>query len=518
MEQPIKIESSIEGRLFQTLGSFWTTVFKDRDKVRVLLETNLRTNLLGQFNQAVQNYGGNPKLSALTRHVFVPFEQNDIIETGMQVYDMYAPQFNFGDFTDAPTTYGDYRIRYWALPLKDVLPVAIQARDRQLLVGMDFFIQADRYIFFRQDPRILFPPGSYLVVRGYERANRPYISFFTQTETPGYDDLVTQYFRRLQTPQYFRLALASVAGLGIIRRGGELLSITETYNNTGEVIYCFPTESVRVNYTHERLVVGQEYSPLTLIGNVIQVAQADRKQNAWWRQINWRGGLTLDPLIPGVRSLPLPDVWTTAYNAGQDSGSVDGSKVHAQLRLSNDFYTEKVYWDQVRIDETRSGFYLNNVIGLGNETPDADPTTPDTYEKLLEITQEANDLNFQLGIPQEQPDVGALPQTKRVNALDTFFQAVLGDVGMVIAFDQNQMVKQKEVFDFLSREMPVGGCPIIIGFVHDVIDDYDSFGSVITVEEVVSTSSDILVQVTEDVPGSYFEGESVTAIPQAPIL
>jgi hypothetical protein len=517
MAQPIKIESSIEGRLFQTLGSFWTSVFRDRDKVRVLLETDLRTNIFGQFNQAVQNYAGDARLAALTRHVFVPFEQNDIIETGMQVYDMLAPQFEFGLSVDGKTTYGDYRIRYWALPLQDVLPVAIQARDRQLLVGVDFFIQSNRYIFFRQDPRLLFPPSSYLVVRGYERVNRPYISFFTQTETPGYDDLVTQYFRRLQTPQYFRLALASVAGLGIIRRGGELLSITPTYNNTGEVIYCFPTESVRVNYAHDSLVVGQKYDPLTVIGDVIQVVQADRKQNAWWRQINWRGGLTLDPLIPGARSLPLPDVWTVAYNAGQDPGSSDGSKVHAQLRLSNDFYAEKVYWDRVRLDETRTGFYLNNVIGLGNETPDENPTTPDTYEKLLLATQATNDLNFQLGIPLEQPDVGALPQTKQVNALDVFFQAVLGDVGLVIAFDQNQMARQKEVFDFLSREMPVGGCPIIIGFVHNIIDDYDSFDSEVVVKETVSTSLGNLVQVTEDVPGSYFEGETVSVMPQAPI-
>lgn len=518
MAQLTKIESSVEGQLFQTLGSFWTSVFKEKDKVRILVETNLRTNLLGQFNQAVQNYAGDAQLGSLVRHVFVPFEQNDVIETGMQVFDMSGPQFDYGDYTDAPTTYGNFRIKYWALLLKDVVPVAIQAKDRQLLVGVDFFIQAGRYIYFRQDPRVLFPPGAYLVVRGYSRSYRPYISFFTQSQTPGYDDLVASYFRRMQTPKYFALALAAVGQLGIIRKGGELLAITETDNNTNEVIYVFPEESVRVGYAHQRLTVGQNYPPLTTIGDVIKVIQADRKQNAWWRQIDWRGGLTLDPLIPSFRSLPLPDVWTVAYNAGQDSGSVEGSKVHAQLKLSSDFYSEKEYWDVVRSRETRNGYYLNSIIGLGNETPDEDATSPETYAKLLEVTAEANTLNFQLGLSPEQPDVASLPQTKSVNALDTFFQAVLGDVGMVIAFDQNQLSRQKEVFDFLTREMPVGGCPIIIGFVHDIVDDYDSFDSEILVEEAVSTSADLLVQVEEEVPATYFEGETVVAIPQAPIL
>lgn len=517
MAQPIKIESSVEGKLFQTLGSFWTSVFSETEHVRVLVETDLRTRLLGQFNNAVQNYAGDAKLGALVRHIFVPFEQNDVIETGMQVFDMSGPQFTYGVYTDAPTTYGDFRIRYWALPLKGIIPVAIQAKDRQLLIGVDFFIQAGRYIYFRQDPRILFPPGSYLVVRGYDQNYRPYISFFTQSETPGYDDLVTSYFRRLQTPKYFELALAAVGQLGIIREGGELIAITETDNNTDEIIYVFKNENVRVNYAHTRLEVGQHYAPLTIIGDVIQVVQADRKQTAWWRQINWRGGLTLDPLMPALRAIPLPDVWTVAYNAGQDDGSVDGSKVHAQLQLSPAFYTEKEYWDVVRERETRNGYYLNSVIGLGNETPDEDATTPDTYAKLLEATAAANALNFQLGLSAEVPDVESLPQTKLVNALDTFFQAVLGDVGMVIAFDQNQLSRQKEVFDFLTREMPVGGCPIIIGFVHDIIDDYDSFDTDMLVEETVSTSSDLLVQVEEEVSAMYFEGESVVAIPQAPI-
>lgn len=517
MEQPIKIESTLEGRMLRAVGSFWSSVFKEEDKVRVLLEAGLRTQALGDFNRAVQNFAGNNRLGALVRHVFIPFEQNDVIETGSQVYDSLDGLFNYGEYSDANTVFGDYRIRYWALPLTSVVPVAIQALDRQLLLGVDFFIQAGRFIYFRQDPRELFPPGSYLVVRGYDQNYRSYMSFFTQTKAPLHEDLVLAYFRGMQTPQNFKLALAAVGDLGIIRKGGKLLSVAQTGNSTYETIYAFADETVRVDYAHTPLVLGQEYAPLTVIGDAIQVFQADRRTSSWWRQLDWRGGLTLDPVIPGVKSLPLPDAWTYAYSAGQDAGSSNGSKVHAQLQLGQDFYLEKAYWDRVREAETRTGFYLNSVLGLPEEVEDTNPTSPETYAKLIAATEEANVLNRQLGYPMELPDVAALPSAKLVNALDVFFQAALSQVGMVIAFNQARLEHSKEVFDFLAREMPIGGCPIVIGFVPNVIDDYDSFDTEINVTEVVSTSTALLTQVEEVVDGATLEAETVTLTQQLPI-
>ena len=518
MEQPIKIEATLEGRMLRTIGSFWSSVFREKEQVRVLLEAGLRTTVLGSFNQSVQNLAGDVRLGSLVRHVFVPFEQNDVIETGAQVYDSQSIMFAYGEYTDAPTAFGDYRIKYWALPLTTVMPISIQALDRQLLIGVDFFIQAGRFIYFRQDPRTLFPPGAYLVVRGYDLSYRSYISFFTQTQSTEHEDLVTNYFRGMQTPQNFKLAMAAVGGLGIIRKGGKLLSIAQTGNNTSETIYVFADEVVRVNYGHEPLQLGATYAPLTVIGDIIQVFQADRRQTAWWRQLNWRGGLTLDPLIPGARSMSLPDAWTYAYSAGQDVGSAGGSKVHAQLKLSPDFYLEKEYWDRVRVAETRTGHYLNSVLGLAEEVEDSNPTSAETYDKLLAATEAANVLNLQLGYPLETPDVASLPGAKLVNALDVFFQAALDQVGMVIAFDQKRLDRQKQVFDFLAREMPIGGCPVIIGFVPDVIDDFDRFDSEIEVSEVVSTSAALLTQVVEEVDGSTLGGETVTIVPQLPIL
>lgn len=513
MAQPINIEATLEGRLFQSLGSFWTTVFKETDKIRILTELALRTRVLGDFNRTVQNFAGDTKLAALTRHEFVHFEQNDVIETGMQVFDGPPPE-DYGLSTDAPTVYDGWRIKYYALLLQDIIPVAIQCNDRQLLLGVDFFIQAGRYIYFRQDPREIFPTSGYLVVRGYEMNYRSYISYFTQTHAPGNDDLVVKYFRVSQTPQYFKLALAAIGQLGIIRYGGKLLAIATTDNSTDDVVYVFDKEAVRVSYQHEALVVGRVYEPLTIIGNVIQVLQADRKQKAWWRALNWRGGLVLDPIVPGYRGLPVVDNWVPAYNAGQDAGSSNGSKVHAQLRLGADFYYEQTYWDKVRANETANGFYLNSVIGLPNEAGTSDPTIPDTFAKVMEASEAANVLNFQLGLPPEVPSVGALPGTKLVNALDTFFQAVLDDVGYVIAFDQRQLQNQKEVFDFLTREMPVGCCPVIIGFVPNVIDDGDIFGDSIRVEETVSTADNLLVTVEEESNDIEWDLETVTVTAQ----
>ena len=497
MPFPLQVEARLEGRLQQTLGSFWTSVFKETDKVRVLIDSLLRTRVIGDMLAAAGNFAGDRDAARLVRHVEIDFKPSDVIETGTQVYgDPDFPEL-FGTNLDANTFYGRQRIKYWALPVKSIIPVSVQARDRQWIIGSDFFIHDRRYIFFREDPRIVFPDGHYLVVRGYRTQYNSALSFFTGVDGVENEDLIVNYLRRSQTPGDFRLALCAVAGLAIIRKGGQLIHKTQFPN--GDVIYTFDDEMVRVDYEHEHLVEGETYAPLTVVGDIIKAAQAGIKPSSWWRQIDWKGGLALDPIVPGFPGLPLPDSETVAYVAGQDENSVNGSQVHARLKLTNDFHRETAYWEKVAKLESASGLYFNNILGLREEVDSGVESVNDTFAKLLAHVEEVNKVNQLMGLEPEQPSLESLPNIKWVNALDTFFQAVLDPIAFVISFDQRRLKRQKQTFDFMARELPVGGTPIIIGFVSGIRDDADKLDRDLVVKETVTITNLTPVSVEDTV-------------------
>jgi hypothetical protein len=84
-----------------------------------------------------------------------------------------------------------------------------------------------------------------------------------------------------------------------------------------------------------------------------------------------------------------------------------------------------------------------------------------TFAKLLAQYAAANKLNVQLGWPIEQPDVAALPDSIRVNALDVFFKSVLQKKGLVIYVKREQIKHLQIFYHFLVREMMVGVIPIV---------------------------------------------------------
>ena len=508
MLPPIKIDASLEGPLFRNMGTFWTSVFQEQDKVRVLLDVGLRTRLLSSFKQAVRNLAGDLTFSVQVSHVQIPFKANEVIEAGMQLYDDPDKEFNYGDLDSYESSYGNYRIRYFALQLAGVLPLSIHSEERTLILGTDFFVNRN-LIYFRQDPRKLFAAGTYLVTRGLNLGFRSYLNFFTQNNVPGIDDLVIRYIRQAQTPQNFRLALCAIANMGIIRIGGVLRAITETFGGT--TIYTFDQESVRVAYPHTPLEVGVSYPSLTVIGDLIQTAQAEVKETAWWRKIDWKGGFVLDPIVNGVHNLPVADTnLGVAYVAGQDPGSSGGNRVHARIQLSNDFENELPYWEEVAKRETASGFYLNSILGLQEDLTGA-------YETIISETEEANRLNRQLRIPAEQPDFRALPESQLVNPLDVFFQAVLGQTAFVINIDQIRTLNQPAIFDFISREMPVGATPIIIGHVSGIIDDTANLDDELEVEDTVNMVGGDVLTVEDPVEIDDLVKETVSIVNQLPL-
>jgi hypothetical protein len=483
MSQLVNIDASRRSHSYKNLGSFWTSIFRDRDKVRILMDMVFRSRVIPDFQALVGNISGDSNRGSAVSFVNVRFNKSSVFQSGMFVFDDPDRDTQYGTSFDAEIVYDAFRIRYFVLPLQAIVPIKIQAKGRTLVLGIDFFIQSGNWIFFRDDPRELFPDGNYLVTKGWNQDYRSCLSYLIKTITAGNDDLVVQWLRNLQTPKYFKLALAAASFLSVIRKGGTLVSATRTAD--GIAVYTFAEESVRVYYAHEALIPGQVYAPGTIVGDVIQIYQATEKKTDWWRQIDWRGGLILDPILPGFRNLPLRDQTTVAYVAGQEVGSAGGSKVHARLVLSDHFEHEDKYWQQVAINETTLDMYLNRVLHLEEETDGGDPTLPDTFAKLKAATTEANELNARLGLAPEQPDFRALPNSIEVNALDTFFEALLQHTACVVLIDMSRLPSPTSTMAFLCREMPAGSTTIIFGYLSSTPTDPVIWGETVVVEDSV---------------------------------
>jgi hypothetical protein len=300
--------------------------------------------------------------------------------------------------------------------------------------------------------------------------------------------------------------------MAILKEEQKLLEIQSTVIET---IYVFEKETLRVRYLHGLLEVGKIYPRNFIIGDGVKVYQKTDRNNAWWRQIDWRGGISLDPLIP-FKGLYLVDRDVSAYAAGSDTGSVAGSKLHARMRLTEDYQKENAYWEEVARKETAANVYLNTFIQLPEEVDSGQATIPDTFAKLLALNAEANEINKTLGKPAEVPDVRALPTSKLVNPIDVFFQAVLGERGFILEIDTAKLPNVAAAFEFLARERPIGCTPIIISHAPNLPIESALFGSNIVARHNVLIQDTVPASVVQTVNLNTLVKEYVTITHESP--
>lgn len=470
MPLPItNVEAVQRSKSKQFLGSFWNSLFANPEQVLALSNLPRQTPLIGDFKSIFNDLSGNHAAARRKTFYTVYFKQDQIIRTGSQFFDDRHATTEFGtNDSDSTFHFNFYRMPYSAMHMSQVTPALIQASGRTLALGIDFFLDND-FIFFRQDPASLFPLGYYTVVSGIDTNYRPIMADFLGINSPQYQDLITQYVKKYQTPGWFKLAAAAAAGMGILRHSGKLVDIQTSVYDT---IYIFENETIRIPYDHIPLVVGNFYPKHYIIGDGLQILYSN-SNDRWWRQINWHGGICLDPLIPTFKGLQLLDGDTYAFVAGSDPGSVNGSQAHIRLDLENeDWQLEEEYWEKVAMSETNLGFYLNNVIGLNDAIDGGNPAIIDTFAKLMSANELANDLNIEQGWPLEKPDYEILPDKLRVNALDIFFQAVLADIAVVIYADPTRIGDPQGLYSFLRSEMTPGATPVIVSFPPAVQGDF----------------------------------------------
>ena len=304
---------------------------------------------------------------------------------------------------------------------------------------------------------------------------------------------ITNYYRGSQSLDAFRLALAAVGGLAITHYTQRLIAMRQ---QGAQTIYTFEYETLRTDYPHDLLTVGQVYPYSTIIGDGIKFFRDDGQGlNDWWRQIDWKGGIWLSPLVGNIPGLWLSDSDTIVYSAGSDSGSESGNKLHARIKLGPDFYNEQPYWNRVAEAETRSGNYINNLPMAGLP----EDSGSNTFSNLMTRYAEANVLSPRFGWPTEQPDLESLSNRKLVNALDFYFRAVWQKRGVVITIDHTQIADLANFYRFMQREMPSGIMPLVLTYGLTLTPETMANGSTITFTDSVNITGGGYLTLTETV-------------------
>jgi len=358
MAAPKNVRSTRVGLTFARLGTFWTHTFKDKAQVRRLVNMVHQTTSLQKFESTSNNLAGISGEKDRVANVVVTYDKRDVIQAGDKFYNDAG--LTYGDAQSYQMIYGGGDTQFWALPLRTFIPYIIQANGRRLLIGIDFFVLKDEWILFRSNPVDLFGDEWFLIQSGKRKDLDWLLSRSIGTTAPDTTEHVVNYARNDQSPKAFELALASVAGMKILKFDQRLLIARPVGPVT---TYTFDHETIRVEYPHERLEVGKLYRKNHIIGDGIKVHPGGPVNPAWWRAIDWRGGLSLDPIID-FKGLFLKDEDVTAYASGTDPDSIGGSKVHTRLDLTGNWDLEHLYWDRMSARETDQGFFLNSVLGM----------------------------------------------------------------------------------------------------------------------------------------------------------
>lgn len=442
-----------------------------------MVELATVTTLPLQLRKSLESLTGETRRSLL-EHELIAFDQDTVHISGQlsfndeTVYATYEQPANY--------IYGAFRTSYYVIASNGVVPLQIVCWLRTLILGIDFFQVGHRWLYFRDDPRVIFPDSRILVRYGYRDDVSTLWTFLHRHNAAENQDILAAYLRQWQTPKYFRLALNAVAGQCIVRKGGRLQAIQRPDETTW--VYVFDNEIVKVSYAHTELEVATYYAPLTIIGDAIQVLVPSADQAAWWRQVDWSGGLSLDPFI-NVKGLHLRDDVVWAYPASEEVTAIAGTKLHTRLRLGDSFDVESVYWAQVAVREKVTGRYLNDYLGLST-------SDPDEFEALLARFETANAWNAWRGLPKETPDVASLEGVRQVNALDIYFETAIGAKGLIVYIDSTKLTPQQMVkaYHFLRSDMLTGCTPVVF------VKGYDGFDEAVEIGKSLLVTEAIVVQ------------------------
>jgi hypothetical protein len=422
--------------LFNRTGSFWLLHAEksEQEKVINLIDLSRQNKMTHSLESTAKAFG--PLEQQSVKDVVYQFNGEDVFKTYSVIGDDPV------DAASVEQSTVDTYDRYYVLPFdpKDYVPYTMFSKEGDLCLNVDFYL-SNGYLWFNKDPRILFNLNTILIRTGPLNAVSAY-SYVIRSDTAYFNtDLIVDFFRNKLELRGLEKATHVLAGVPIFRKAGRIIQ-KHPYKD-GQLYITDNQEVVKVPFYHKELSVRDYVTDNQLIEqSIIRFYFPDCENPRWYRQTNWDCGLSLE-LMTKYQGLIVPDLDTFAFTQGEDPGSVNGSKTHARVMLYGWFEEQEQYWADVRATETRTGRYLNDYIGLGNEE------SPN-YNEMLEVT-----------CAGMLPDISSLPNTKLLNPLDLYFEMILKDKTFVVEIDERHVSNKQEIVDFVREYTPPGIFPIV---------------------------------------------------------
>ena len=246
------------------VGSFWSENVANREQVYSLVDACFKTTLFSQFENGLKQLLN--RQDFFISNVVLEYDNKDVkysgnaLGTGV-VTDTPVETF----FHENPDKVDEGSSHTWLIPLKAiritsgldpnvkeiVKPVRIIAKDKELILNSDFYINND-FIQFVEDPQKLFRRSRMLVATGVLDSPSIY-RFPLKTDKLRDANSMIRFSRVNQSPHNFKIAIADLAGQKYTKHAQRLLYITELED---KVVYTFDKEIITTDYPHERLTVG----------------------------------------------------------------------------------------------------------------------------------------------------------------------------------------------------------------------------------------------------------------------
>lgn len=328
-----------------------------------------------------------------------------------------------GDFLLFPTDMAEFDItlspdeakpRYLVRIPTGIEPICIRGKDKELISGITFRA-ANGFLVFDEDPLEIFESNIMHVRSGWRehRCIHSYTMKLDGVYTSGF--YVAEYLRKNHSAKAMERALAEIAGIPILPSDSFL---NKTYSSpNGDRIYEFEDYVVRVPHYiyHTELQPGNFYEAGTIIGDYVHIYTAPSVSDTWHQNLDWEDGLSLDGLCP-FSGLVVPNRMIVF-----DAVNSTGGNYHYRPHIEGDEDTLQSYWNFIENGEKSTGNYLQDAFSA------------------------------------------PYPNDKYANALDFYFEHLLGDRAMVFDLQTENLGSHthNNVLAFIKRELPVGVIPII---------------------------------------------------------
>jgi hypothetical protein len=153
-----------KSQILSKLGSFWASVFRDKDKAQAIIALAQVSGSVRDLLSRIHSLAGLHDAGRLKHAVTFTFSPADLIKTGEAFYDDASP-LKYTETFGEGVVYGHFRVQNFALPLKHITPLIIQALDRRLVLGGRLFRSRRPLPDFQAGPNNTVPglqhPGCY---------------------------------------------------------------------------------------------------------------------------------------------------------------------------------------------------------------------------------------------------------------------------------------------------------------------------------------------------------------------